>query len=657
MQVAEHGPLYEHVSFRNQAHWRAANEPLWNAYRVASEKREHSRLTPIIVDILQLPARMLTKPSRAGKKARRRARHAVRQRCLTEGEKLRARYNCPDPDLQAEQEVQLSVDTMASTQAAAAATPQQRPRRTKAVEAPRAMAAAAAGEAEDEESNGRVATEADEDDDVEDPLHSFRRRTGQLSTGRDANAARRSQYFVEHNLMRKAAQVLHSTSDMVDMRTEAAQQDMLRLHPLPQPTSAIPAMPASAPPTVLEDDEHFRRLIRRADNGTAAGPSGWTGGMLSPLAESDLCRLGVLALLRDIINGELPDEARELLLASRLVALSKPSGGCRPIAVGEQLYRLAAIVAVSGVSEAAAPLLAPHQYGVGVPAGAERILHVLQHRLTDKDERLALLQLDISNAFNTCDRGRLLRELYALPALQPVFRLVHFAYAQPSALLLQGCRGQAIMSSQGVRQGDPLSALLFCVYMREVLQRVHDKTGVSVYGFFDDINVLGQPRQVMKALSELQRLLPTVSLQLNTSKSHFAYFHDELTPLPEQVRTTLSNHNIVCHHDWVSVVGAVVGRDDDAIRRGIRSVLADSGDHQAFFHRLQLQELSLPTAMLLLRHSMVPSLNYLLRCTAPTCIDDEARHFDRRVLDAAMDKSGLAEREGVMTWRGCCSAS
>ena len=40
--------------------------------------------------------------------------------------------------------------------------------------------------------------------------------------------------------------------------------------------------------------------------------------------------------------------------------------------------------------------------------------------------------------------------------------------------------------------------------MREMLHQVHEKTGVTVYGFFDDINVVGKPRQVMDALSELQ---------------------------------------------------------------------------------------------------------------------------------------------------------
>jgi hypothetical protein len=309
------------------------------------------------------------------------------------------------------------------------------------------------------------------------------------------------------------------------------------------------------------------------------------------------------------------------------------------------LYRLAAIIAVNQVSTEAAALLAPHQYGVGVPAGAERILHALQHKLTDKEERLALLQLDISNAFNTCDRARLLQELYAIPALQSIFRIVDFAYARPTALLLQGCTGQAIMSSQGVRQGDPLSALLFCVYMRETLDRVHEKTGVTVYGFFDDINVVGKPQQVMDALSELQTLLPSRSLKLNTEKSHFAYFHDELTPLSERVRTSLANQNIEYHHDWIGVVGAVVGRDDDAIRRGIRHIMLDNSGHAVFFDRLQLPELSIPTAMLLLRMCMVPSMNYLLRCTAPVCIEDEAARFDQLMLNAAMDKLGLPDQE------------
>ena len=104
-----------------------------------------------------------------------------------------------------------------------------------------------------------------------------------------------------------------------------------------------------------------------------------------------------MCLLKDILNDNLSIEARQYLLASRLVALNKPTGDPRPIAVGELLYRLAAVIAVNRVSDAAAKLLAPHQYGVGVPSGAERILHSVQHALTDGGGHKALLKIDIGN--------------------------------------------------------------------------------------------------------------------------------------------------------------------------------------------------------------------------------------------------------------------
>ena len=145
--------------------------------------------------------------------------------------------------------------------------------------------------------------------------------------------------------------------------------------------------------------------------------------MLSSLAESDLCRMGIIALLKDILNGQLPERARQLLLASRLVALMKPDGKYRPIAVGELFYRLAAVIAVRKVTQAAAVLLAPHQLGVGVDSGAEQIVHSLQHSLTDKHTKRALLRVDISNAFNSCDRARVLRQLYEQPTLSAMWRI------------------------------------------------------------------------------------------------------------------------------------------------------------------------------------------------------------------------------------------
>ena len=655
-QVAEHGPLYERVSFHNQPQWRAANEPLWNAYRLASMTGQRSQMTSILLDILRLPQRVLPRLGRSGRAARRRAVAATKHRLHTEGTRLRQRYNCPNPDANSEQRLPMSTDTMDCT---ATLTTYRRP-------PPRAASTAAAAvirlqtadttdsdtdadtetvEVEATESQRTVVNNEDERDEPSPwlPRH-INSRSSRMDP--DRKAALRATHLVGWGQTRKAAQVLHSTTQLADLHTAEAQETMVSLHPRPPVGTALPTLPQIAPHAVLEDDAGMRRLIVQSDNGTAAGPSGWGGNMLSVLVQSDICRLGLIALFRDIINGELPSEARELLLTSRLVALAKPnSDGLRPIAVGELLYRLAAIVAVRRVSKQAAELLAPHQYGLGVAAGAEKIVHSLQHELTDTDKRLALLQLDIANAFNSCDRARLLTELYELPDLQPLYRLADFAYAQPSALVLSGCDGKMIESVQGVRQGDPLSALLFCVYMRNVLQQVSEQTGVRVYGFFDDISLLGTPQQLVAALGHVQQSLPAVSLQLNTAKSHFTYFHDHLTPLTAAVLGVLSASNIELHHSWVSVVGVVVGRDDAAIRAGIQSTLAAAGNHDTFLRRLQLEEMPLQVAMIMLRQSMVPAMNYWLRCVAPVCIEGEASSFDQRVVEAAMHKLDLQDTE------------
>lgn len=650
-QVAQHGPLYDRVSFHNHPQWRAANEPLWNAYRVASMTGQHGQLTAILLDILQLPQRVLPKLGRSGRAARRRAVAGASRRMRSEADRVRAQYSCPAPDSQDAQQATMSIDTMASTAAQGGFQRSRRAASVVAREAIRQQAADTTDAATDTESEADIDVPANapagsDEDEADEPSLSLDRLSGQRTVDADTRAVRRANYLVQCGLTRKAGQVLHSTTQMADMRTAAVQEAMLRLHPQSTSGTSLPDVPQTAPHSVLEDDADTRRLIAQSDNGTAAGPSGWGGNMLSILVQSDICRLGIIALLRDIMNGDLSDDARQLLLASRLVALAKPNdAGYRPIAVGELFYRLAAVVAVRRVTSEAAELLVPHQYGIGVAGGAEKILHSLQHELADSDKRLALLQLDITNAFNTCDRARLLRELYGLSALQSLFRIADFAYSQPTALVLTGCDGLMVESAQGVRQGDPLSALLFCVYMRTVLHQASEQTGVRVYGFFDDISLLGTPQQLTATLGKLQSSLSAVSLQLNTAKSHFTYFHDRLTPLSASVLSTLSTSNIQHHHDWVPVVGAVVGRDDAAVRDGMRSMLEAAGDYDAFLRRVQLDDMPTQTAMLLLRACMVPAMNYYMRCIAPVCIDDEAHRFDERMLEATLTKLGLDDTE------------
>ena len=88
----------------------------------------------------------------------------------------------------------------------------------------------------------------------------------------------------------------------------------------------------------------------------------------------------------------------------------------------------------------------------------------------------------------------------------------------------------------------------------------------------------------------------------------------------------------------MELVGGVIGKDDTAIRAGLTSMSGASAGRDAFFRRLQFDELSVQSAMLLLRQSAVPRLNYLLRCTPPVCVAEHAARFDENVLDSATTK-------------------
>jgi hypothetical protein len=162
-----------------------------------------------------------------------------------------------------------------------------------------------------------------------------------LSLGADDKAARLANCLICTGHTRRAARALHSTATMADLTQPAVREAVQLLHP-PLPVRlarSCVGCPADADQVILEDREDTSRIIRSSDNGAAAGPSGWGGGLLAALVESDTCRLGIVALLKDILDGNIPDAARQYLLASRLVAITKPdSDGMRPIAVGELFH-------------------------------------------------------------------------------------------------------------------------------------------------------------------------------------------------------------------------------------------------------------------------------------------------------------------------------
>ena len=91
-------------------------------------------------------------------------------------------------------------------------------------------------------------------------------------------------------------------------------------------------------------------------------------------------------------------------------------------------------------------------------------------RAGSEDPELVIMQVAISNAFNTVSRdGVLEQDLERTPEFGPY---AAYAYRTPSMLYVEGAPDGStpLQSRDGVWQGDPLGALLFTLAIQPVLE-------------------------------------------------------------------------------------------------------------------------------------------------------------------------------------------
>ena len=99
---------------------------------------------------------------------------------------------------------------------------------------------------------------------------------------------------------------------------------------------------------------------------------------------------------------------RHLLFGSgaRLIALKKPEGGVRPIAIGEILRRICSKIVNTHLVPKCRPDLLPEQVGVGVKSACEIAIHATRDVLEKHkdDNSMVLVKVDLTNAFNLVER-------------------------------------------------------------------------------------------------------------------------------------------------------------------------------------------------------------------------------------------------------------
>ena len=199
------------------------------------------------------------------------------------------------------------------------------------------------------------------------------------------------------------------------------------------------------------------------------------------------------------------------LFGAKLTALTKRCGGVRPIAVGCTLSRLASKCACFHALNTLPQILAPHQLGFGITAGAEAAVQAsrvyIKHLSSDK----AVVKVDFQNAFNSIRRDRLLKAVEDhIPDLLP---FVYSAFSSPSILMWGD--GQ-LLSTEGIQQGDPLGPMLFCLGIHKLVSSLSSEFCIF---YLDDGTIGGNFEELQADLEKIEDHGKALGLLLNVEKS------------------------------------------------------------------------------------------------------------------------------------------
>ncbi|KAL0227096.1 hypothetical protein P9112_014420 [Eukaryota sp. TZLM1-RC] len=257
--------------------------------------------------------------------------------------------------------------------------------------------------------------------------------------------------------------------------------------------------------------------VAKLPKGKAAGPSGISFDLLKTACKNapEICE-DLASYFQNLmcLNYVPPHE----LTAARLVALVKPGkgdkpDGVRPIAIGESLTRLLSSLIFNRISTKARDYLKPFQFGTKTVEGAS-VASMTSDVFFNSQQHQYNFNLDFKNAFNFVKRNCIFDVLlHDFPELTAYFYLF---YGKKSDLIFDSF---TLESSSGVKQGDPLGPLLFCLAIHNIIKMTQqDFPDLRIVAYMDDISIIGSFESISRVSEDIAAKYKEIGLALTPSK-------------------------------------------------------------------------------------------------------------------------------------------
>jgi hypothetical protein len=441
----------------------------------------------------------------------------------------------------------------------------------------------------------------------------------------------------------RAVNTLLQDAQVRELTNEVTEQ-LKSLHP-----------PASAPLPPVDDlwkkiflkEQDVARFSRRFfDKGAAPRPSGWTGAMIVPLLDNQVCRRGLAIVFTHIINGTIPEGTlKETLRAARLIPLSKPTNGVRPIAIGEIFTRLAANISLQKVSlKSIFPTI---QFGLGKSAGVESAVLTAQ-ALLDKhndDPSICLISTDIKNAYNSLSRSQMFAAVESNPLVHDLRRIIHWTHSNTSSLLVYKqsdmgyTRALTISSAEGVQQGHPLGNLCFDLSIHSLYVDVQlQHPDVTLVAVHDDLSIIGPSNKTFAAFQYFsEKLAERKDLELQHRKCRVLIPSNCIQSI-SSITELAATYGMTVHSGSIALHGGCVGSDEEMMRQHLSKKV---DQHKKLLDVISDPRMPSPISFHILRQSIVGSLSFYMRIIPPECALPCLVEFDTLVENALVRSHSL----------------
>lgn len=421
---------------------------------------------------------------------------------------------------------------------------------------------------------------------------------------------------------RRAMKCLKQQS--LPLATPETTQLLQELHP--KSKTKPPKLPQNTKPIII-DRSLLTQVINKVNNGSSSSLTGWNGDLLATLTKNKESLALLSIFIQDIINGNIPEMSRILLLGATLIAGPKPDG-VRPIAIGETFVKVAAAYCLAIAKKELPKIFEPIQLGAGSKSGVERAVHSVRAALELGEEGTVLFTTDQKNAHNAAERRKMLEELYKQQALKSLWRISDWKYGKPTPLIVLQEDGSyvVIASEDGSTQGCPLAAVLYSLAVHPTYKEVAEYNPTShLVAVQDDLNIVDHWERAIPTFLEAERGLQECQMTMRRDKCKILWISNK--PVPERLKQA-SEELGVDIVKGVKTLGVWFGTPKDTENWTLERIKRS----QSMIDILSHDKMKLQLLLIFIRWCLISKATYLIRTIPPDLTKLAAEWLDKAVI-------------------------